>query len=318
MSLVVFIPQERLRDSLGPHSWLVTRTLLDIVALQKRLQPYFSWVASLDLPPVNKTIFGKLTEKTENVETAKVLIQRFMDALLRDELVSGSELVYNFFSPSPEHLKCIPPAEETKLKKLTSIFINNDQSKKDKDDIRNEESTLMEEFYDKSPCDVKEDIAEPFFGLISEIFDLKGVFKWFRKSLMTFVQLSFGGTISRQLQDTATYMVSEAMVVTYLNIFKNSMWSQGQLRPVAAPRSQAEREQAKEEARRMFMREAPRIMVKVVGPQTSAQGMEKIFESVQNKTLNKHLVYRVLEAVVRELIPELQDTRAAMQLNQFT
>ena len=55
------------------------------------------------------------------------------------------------------------------------------------------------------------------------------------------------------------------------------------------------------------MSEAPRIMVKVVGPQTSAQGMEKIFESVQNKTLNKHLVYTLLECLVREIIPELQD-----------
>ena len=103
LGLVVFIPQERLRETPGPHSWLVTRTLMDIVALQRRLQPYFSWVGNLDLPPVNKTIFGKLTEKTENLDKAKVLIQRFMDALLKDELVSGSELVYNFFSQNEDN-----------------------------------------------------------------------------------------------------------------------------------------------------------------------------------------------------------------------
>ena len=169
-----------------------------IITLQKSLEPYFSWVRNLDLPSINKTFFGKLTEKTENIDKAKVQIQRFMDALLSDDLVSGSELVYNFFSPSSRHLKCIPPEEKNKLKRLKSIFINNDQTKKEKDDSRNEESMLMEEFIEKSQ-DVKEDIAEPFFGLISEIFDLKGVFKWFRKSLMTFVQLSFDGSISRQV-----------------------------------------------------------------------------------------------------------------------
>ena len=63
------------------------------------------------------------------------------------------------------------------------------------------------------------------------------------------------------------------------------------------------------------MSEAPRIMVKVVGPQTSAQGMEKIFESVQNKTLNKHLVYTVLEAVVRELIPESSNATQSICIN---
>ena len=187
-------------STVGPHSWVVSKTLPDIINLQRKLQPYFSWVGGLELPAVNKTIFGKLSvDKNEDAGNAKIIIQRFMEALLQDEIVSNSEILYNFFSPSPEHFKSTPDEEkENKLKKLTSLFKNN-QNKKEKDDVAIDESTLMDEYSEKS-MDVKDCIAEPFYALISEIFDLKGVFKWFRKSLVTFVQLSWGRTISRQLQ----------------------------------------------------------------------------------------------------------------------
>ena len=40
-------------------------------------------------------------------------------------------------------------------------------------------------------------IAESIYGLIGEVFDMRGVFKWVRKSLMTFVQITYGSTINR-------------------------------------------------------------------------------------------------------------------------
>ena len=54
-------------------------------------------------------------------------------------------------------------------------------------------------------------------------------------------------------------------------------------------------------------------MIKVVGLQTAIQGTEKVFESLQDKILNKHLLYNLLESFVRELIPELQTTRLSQQ-----
>ena len=35
-------------------------------------------------------------------------------------------------------------------------------------------------------------IAEPLYALIGEVFDMRGVFKLLRKSLMTFVQITYG------------------------------------------------------------------------------------------------------------------------------
>jgi sorting nexin-25 len=40
-------------------------------------------------------------------------------------------------------------------------------------------------------------IAEPLYNLLGEVFDLRGVFKWLRKTLITFVQITYGRTINR-------------------------------------------------------------------------------------------------------------------------
>ena len=81
-----------------------------------------------------------------------------------------------------------------------------------------------------------------------ELDDLRSIEFWR-------LHLAAGNTISgiiilypapSQLQDTATYLVSEAMVVTYLNMLKNSMWTNGQLRPAAPPRSAEEMEAARQ------------------------------------------------------------------------
>ena len=318
-NLVVYVPQEHIHMNndtpvRGPHSWLVNRSLLDFHMLQKRLQPYFSWVRQLDLPPTSKPIFGKLSDKA-HIDKAKIQLQRFMDAILSDDFVSGSELVYAFLSPSPDHLKIVPEQEKkNKFNKLTQMFKSSDLKLKDGNE---EDSILLEEFQDKAP-DVKDTLAEPFYSLISEIFDLRGVFKWLRKTLVTFVQITFGRTISRQLSDTANWLVGEVMVVYYLYMLKNSIWKNGKLKPAPENKTEEQKMMTQVEAKDLFLANVPEIMTKVVGVQTARQGTEKVFDTLQDQMLNKHLLYTLLEAFIKEFIPELNKTRVALQLKQFS
>uniref|UniRef100_A0A4W5LRM3 Uncharacterized protein n=1 Tax=Hucho hucho TaxID=62062 RepID=A0A4W5LRM3_9TELE len=43
----------------------------------------------------------------------------------------------------------------------------------------------------------KDALAEPCFMLIGEIFELRGMFKWVRKTLIALVQVTFGRTINK-------------------------------------------------------------------------------------------------------------------------
>ena len=80
-------------------------------------------------------------------------------------------------------------------------------------------------------------IAESIYGLIGELFDMRGVFKWVRKSLMTFVQITYGSTINRQIRDTVTWVTSEQMILYYLHAFKKAFWLNDKPKPAAAART---------------------------------------------------------------------------------
>ena len=73
----------------------------------------------------------------------------------------------------------------------------------------------------------KDSIAQPMYTLIGEIFELKGVFKVLRKTLITFVQVTFGGTINRHLREFVAWLVSEPMLLYYIDNFKQSWWPKG-------------------------------------------------------------------------------------------
>lgn len=45
--------------------------------------------------------------------------------------------------------------------------------------------------------DGKDSIAEPLYALMGEVFDMGGVFKFLRRSLISFVQITYGRTINR-------------------------------------------------------------------------------------------------------------------------
>lgn len=43
----------------------------------------------------------------------------------------------------------------------------------------------------------KDSVAEPLFSFLEELCELRGVSKWLRKTLISFVQITYGKTITR-------------------------------------------------------------------------------------------------------------------------
>ena len=67
-------------------------------------------------------------------------------------------------------------------------------------------------------------IAEPFYFLLEELFELRGMKKWFRKSLILFVQLTYGANINRAIRQSIYWLLSDQMVAFYLKQLKDSFW----------------------------------------------------------------------------------------------
>ena len=267
----------------------------------------------MELPSPSRKSFTKLTEKCD-LEKSKVLVQNFLDIVLSCEVLSESEAVYMFFTSNWENSSLeaeeVKKNPDTKFKKIKQMFTNS-ECKKNKDSL--EDLIIMEDLQGKT-SQLPDDLAEPLYALISEIYELKGVFKWFRRSLITIAYISFGGTISRKLVDTVHWLLGDSMFLCYLNFLREIISQTEDTRP-ASPLTEEKREEEKEEvrevARQLFVSTVPDIMVKVVGLQTARQGAEKFFDSFQDQTLNKHLFYDLLQHFIVIFIPELRKTSAS-------
>lgn len=81
----------------------------------------------------------------------------------------------------------------------------------------------------KFDVDTKDSIAEPLYSLIGEIFDMGGLFKWVRKSLISFVQITYGGTINRQIRDVINGLFEESNLHFYSTTILKTVWPGGEL-----------------------------------------------------------------------------------------
>jgi len=70
----------------------------------------------------------------------------------------------------------------------------------------------------------------------------------------------------------------------------------------------------RKEAKELLLRHIPEIMVNLVGQQAARNGVAKVFEVLQDQTLNKQLFYELLEHLCNSLFPELMVNYAEQRL----
>ena len=186
--------------------------------LQGKLKSFDNSVEDFELPSQSRApSFGKTADK-HDLEKWKVLIQNFLDSVLASEVICSSEVVSMFFTScwegNTDHVK---RPTDTKFIKLKKMFTNSD-CKKNKQSL--EDLLLLDNDNEKS-VQAADELAEPLYALISEIYELKGVFKWFRRSLITIAYISLGGDISRKLVESVQWVVGDRMMASYLSAIKD-------------------------------------------------------------------------------------------------
>ena len=146
----------------------------------------------------------------------------------KDESLSQSNDLYKFLCPSPDfynekknkHFAAKSSGDEKFF--LTSLFKSSKSKEVTEDEFLDE---LFTETDSRSlDGNEKDSIAEPFYQLIEELFELKGMKRIFRKSLILFVQLTYGATINCKIRQSIYWLFNDEMVSFYLKQLKESMW----------------------------------------------------------------------------------------------
>ncbi|XP_071480255.1 sorting nexin-25-like [Diadema antillarum] len=296
--------------SIPLSGWVVSRRLEEFHTLQNRLKECSHWLNKVKLPQMNKKLFNR-ESMNEFLKRSQEELQKYLTAVLGDDLLRPSEALYSFLVPKP-HLLLEEPPPVTKKGgfSLASIF-KNPLSAEERSSLAAETDAEEESVQDR-----KDSIAEPIYSLISEVFELHGMFRWLRRTLIVFVQATFGRTINKQLRETVDWLTSESMVLFYIHYFQDSMWPEGELAQAQPSPSLEEQRATQREARDKFLENLPDFLQNLLGKGNSRLGAIKIFEALQDVRTNKHIFYNLLELALLELCPELKDPRLLEELEQ--
>ncbi|XP_015608529.1 sorting nexin-25 isoform X2 [Cephus cinctus] len=309
--LVVHMAEDEANEESISTGWVVLRKLPEFQELHRKLRQLCANVKTLELPSQPLKFFGKSDKNT--LDKARMQIQKYLTFVLEDERLNQSEALYAFLSPSSEHLKHTAPSPKKSRFSLSTLFKSGSSGSGESREKEEEEdySLLLDDgesgrtSTDGCFGSGKDAIAEPLYALLGEVFDLRGVFRWLRKSLITFVQITYGRTINRQVRDTVTWVFSEPMLHYYIQLFTKSWWPNGQLASEAQMRTDEEKLKTRGEARRQFLTNVPEVLTNLVGAQSAQRGATKVFDTLQNVNLNKQLFYDIFEVLMYEVFPEL-------------
>ncbi|XP_076273177.1 sorting nexin snazarus isoform X2 [Rhynchophorus ferrugineus] len=301
--------------------WVVCRSLTEFQELHKKLRPLCSEVRSLELPSNTfKFLFGK-TDRS-SLDKAKLQIQRYLDFVLKNDRLNQSEAIYSFLSPSSEHLKHSTPSPKKSRFSFSTIFKSGSEQSSSFSILRDNSEEDISQCLDNVAVDAidfikpnghaikvcedgKDSIAEPLYSLLSELFDMRGVFKYVRKTLIGFVQVTYGRNINRQIYETISWWFSEEMLHYYVAQILKNFWPGGALASPGPMRTKEERLETAQKAQEMLINNVPEILTTLVGGNAAKNGAKKVFDALQEKNMNKQLFYEVLEAVVDAAFPEL-------------
>uniref|UniRef100_A0A3Q3QS40 Sorting nexin 25 n=1 Tax=Monopterus albus TaxID=43700 RepID=A0A3Q3QS40_MONAL len=279
------------REETANSRWSVQRKLTEFQMLHRKLTECFSSLKKLQLPSLSKLPFKSIDQKF--LDKSKTQLNAFLQRLLTDERLCQSEALYAFLSPSPEHLKVMS------IQKKSSFSLASFLERLPGDFFSHTESDYA--FVDGR----KDALAEPCFRLIGEIFELRGMFKWVRKTLIALVQVTFGRTINKQIRDTVNWIFCEQMLVCYISVFRDTFWPNGKLAQHVKVQTDSERSETKERAQQKLLDNIPDALANLVGQQNARYGIIKIFNALQEASANKHLLYVMMEMLLKELCPEL-------------
>ncbi|KAJ6016717.1 hypothetical protein N7451_000096 [Penicillium sp. IBT 35674x] len=146
-----------------------------------------------------------------------------------------------------------------------------------------------------------EPFIKPICDLFLEAFELNRGNNWLRgRAVVVVLHQLLGGTIERKVRDSARSLFQDDSMMRYLTIARDSLWPDGVLRKFL-PRSMADRHKSRTEATVVLATLIPDLAANVVGRANAQAASRRLFATLNNKPLNTHLAFTLLDEIVLAL-----------------
>ncbi|KAH9932024.1 PhoX domain-containing protein [Epithele typhae] len=159
--------------------------------------------------------------------------------------------------------------------------------------------------------------SSPICDLLLAVFELDKKNNWLRRQAVVIIlQQVLGDTIerrswrvrtdssARKLRETVKAFLDESHLMTFINAFKDGLWPGGKLKPPSVPRTVEEKLRTRDEANRKLSSLMPDLAANMIGRSNARRGARRIFAVLQNRRLNQHLVYTIVDEVFAALFSE--------------
>jgi len=152
--------------------------------------------------------------------------------------------------------------------------------------------------------DQVEPFVQPICDIFLETFDLQRGNNWLRgRAVVVVLHQLLGGTVERKVREMAKTLFAESAVIKYINLLKDTMWPEGEMRKDAIPRTEAEKARTRIEASVMLATLVPDLAGNVVGKTNAQAASRRLAATVNNGRLNAHLAFTILDEIVDILFP---------------
>ncbi|KAI0360953.1 hypothetical protein OH77DRAFT_1417128 [Trametes cingulata] len=170
------------------------------------------------------------------------------------------------------------------------------------------EDALMHLSSDLKPLDGETStstFSSPICDFILAVFELDKKNNWLRRqAIVIILQQVLGTTIERKLRETVKSFLDEPHLMTFINTFRENMWPGGSLKPPSVPRTVEEKLHTRDEANRKLSALMPDLVANMIGRSNARRGARRIFAVMQNRRLNQHLVYTIVDEIFAALFSE--------------
>ncbi|KAF5323375.1 hypothetical protein D9611_005598 [Ephemerocybe angulata] len=174
------------------------------------------------------------------------------------------------------------------------------------------EATLMQLSGDLKPLEGESStstFSAPICDLVLAVFELNKKNNWLRRqAIVIILQQVLGGTIEKKVRDNIKDWFNETQLMKYINIFRDIMWPGGKLKGPAPPRTTEEKIRTRDDANRKLSSLVPDLAANVIGRSNARRGARRMFAVLQNRRLNQHIAYTIVDEVFAALFPEVANT----------
>ncbi|KAF8323847.1 hypothetical protein DL93DRAFT_2222735 [Clavulina sp. PMI_390] len=145
----------------------------------------------------------------------------------------------------------------------------------------------------------------PICDLVLSVFELDQKKNWLRRqAVLVILQQVLGGTLERKLREAIHSLFDDTHVLRYLQSLRDTLWPGGQWRSASAPRTTSMKAQTREDANKKLAALVPDLAGNMIGASNAKRGARRLFAVLQNRRLNQHIVYTVMDEIVEALFPE--------------